>query len=115
MSYYGTTRQGEDFTSEPVMQIYLLRVLFESKGNCLSSHEAMDRIFDLIGDRFTDADYETIGDGVLRWKNNVLFARLNLANEGMIVPFGLAPHGHWELTDAGIEEAFNVWADSKAA
>lgn len=112
---YGTTQNGQPFVSARFIEIYLLRVLFEAEGCFLLSHEAMDRIEDLIGDKFTEADYETIGDGVLRWKNNVLFARLTLANDGLIRPFGDAPHGHWELTDAGMEEAYEVWADSKAA
>jgi len=112
---YGETRSGQPFVPTQIMEIYLLRVLFEAQGSFLQSYEAMDRIFDLIGDAFTDADYETIGDGVLRWKNNILFARFHLAEEGLIRPFGDAPHGHWELTEAGMEEAYNVWVDAKAA
>jgi len=112
---YGTTREGQPFIPAKMMEIYLLRVLLEAQGGFLQSHEAMDRIFDLIGSQFVEADYDTIGDDVLRWKNNVLFARLALANDGLLRPFGDAPHGHWELTEAGLQEAYDVWADSKAA
>jgi hypothetical protein len=109
---YGETRQGEPFVSVKIIEIYLLRVLFEADNSQLQSDEAMDRIHALIGHLFTEADYATVEGNVERWRNNVLFARLALANDGLIIPYRQAGLGHWELTDAGIEEAYNVWADS---
>jgi hypothetical protein len=112
---YGTTRKGRPFTSAKIIEVYLLRVLFEALGCYLRSYEAMDRIYSLLNGKLTEADYEDVGDGVQRWKNNVLWARLQLANEGLIKPFGDSPRGWWELTEAGMEEAYRVWAEDEAA
>lgn len=115
---YGTTRQGQPFVSAKVIEIYLLRVLFEAQGSHLQAEDAIERIFNLIGHLFTEADYEGVGEeNVERWRNNVFFSRLHLANDGLVIPHGQAPISHWELTEAGMEEAYTTWvgSESKAA
>ena len=41
---YGTTREGQPFVPAQIIEIYLLKVLFEAENCTLQSHDAMDRI-----------------------------------------------------------------------
>ena len=83
-------------------QVYflpILRVLQESGGRA-PSREVIERIGDLIGDRLTETDRETLGNGGIRWHNRAQFARLKMVDRGLLKSG--SPRGLWEITDEGV-------------
>ena len=68
--------------------------------------EVLRRVERKLGRKLRDLDYnytELPTTGRTRWENEAHFARNELREEGLISSG--SPHGIWELTEKGIEEA----------
>lgn len=76
----------------------ILRVLVEADGSA-KANDVIDAIEPLIADRLTQADYEPLQIGEMRWRNRARFARLRMRERGLLSP--TSGRGVWEITDEG--------------
>jgi hypothetical protein len=68
-------------------------------GGRLPKQAVIEEIGRRLGDRFTDADRDTLESGGIRWQSRAQFARLRLADRGFIDKN--APRGIWAITEEG--------------
>jgi hypothetical protein len=80
----------------------LLQALIELGGRA-PANTVIDRVGKQLDGRLTESDRETLGSGVLRWKNRVQFVRLRLVREGLMADS--AGRGVWEITASGRQRA----------
>jgi hypothetical protein len=83
----------------------LLQVLAE-KGGSAHASEVVEEVGTRLGARLTSLDKERLPSGGIRWQNRMQFARLRLAEEGLIERN--TRRGVWALTDAGMAKASEV-------
>ena|SRR3990172_3822682 len=86
--------------SQTDIELPLLEVLKELGGKGRPA-----QIYPLVANKFpqiTDADREkrVQGGSVLKWKNDIAFARLKLVTKGEV---NNKENGIWEITETGIE------------
>lgn len=78
----------------------ILRALYE-KGGTGKTGEVLDRVKEIMGDRFTDADRARMKGGEIRWRNTAQFERNAMVQEQEGLLKESSPHGVWELTEKG--------------
>jgi hypothetical protein len=76
----------------------ILEILADGGGR-LPKQAVIEEIDRRLGDRFTDADRDTLESGGIRWQSRAQFARLRLADRGFIDKN--APRGIWAITKEG--------------
>jgi hypothetical protein len=83
---------------ESEYELPILKVL-ERQGGKAASREVVAEVGEMIKDRLTSIDLQSLDSGGPRWENRVHFTRLHLIEEGFLKEG--SPRGVWELTDAG--------------
>jgi hypothetical protein len=76
----------------------VLQALVEA-GGAARANDVIDRVGALVADRLTEADYESLKIGEVRWRNRVRFARLRMRERGLLKED--SPKGIWEITKEG--------------
>lgn len=96
--YFGRVKRGTK-TPEAAYRIPILEVLNRSGGS-LNSSDALDQVLELMADRLTPVDLETLPSrpNTPRWRNTAAWSRNVLANEGKI---DRSVRGIWTITDKG--------------
>ena len=85
----------------------LLTALFET-GGARSRSEAIERVGELLHQRFGAADFEKRQDGRLNWEYRVDWVKNKLVNDGLMERRVL--RGFWRLTDDGYKEGLTAAA-----
>jgi restriction system protein len=90
----GLRTKTEDFKT-PIL------LALDSLGGAGDIHDVMNIIEDLMALDLTEFDWEPLPSdpNLLRWKNNVQWARLSLVKEGLLS--NKSPKGIWEITESG--------------
>lgn len=98
----GRIQRGEK-TPEPEFVIPILKALEEAGGRGRTA-DIVDRVGQIMKGRLNLYDHKTTGTGATRWRNTAEWCRNTMANN-MMPPFlnPSAPHGWWEITEAGRE------------
>ena len=78
---------------EPLLQV------LEEMGGVAPSRNVVDAVGERLKNRLTPEDFTTISSGLVRWRNRVQFARLQLVKRGALQ--WDAPRGTWMITDEG--------------
>lgn len=86
--------------SEDEYELPILRSL-QKLGGRVPTREVIGHLEEELSDKLTPADRETLGSGLVRWKNRAQFVRLGLIKKGEMVEG--SPRGVWEISDAGKE------------
>lgn len=89
----GSLLEGEAY------EVPILQVLAQHSDGRAPTREVIDAVGELVEDRLTPLDLEKLASGSPRWRNRVQFARLRLAQRGLIAKS--SPRGVWEITDDG--------------
>jgi predicted CopG family antitoxin len=76
----------------------ILEVLTRHGGSA-PGNDVIDEVGEMVKDRLTELDKESIPSGVLRWRNRVAWRRFNLVKQGLLKSD--SPRGLWELSDEG--------------
>jgi len=73
-------------------------------GGSGSMAEVLDRVFERVKGRLTDADRERLPSGTdVRWRNTAAWERFKMVEEGLLKSD--SPRGTWELTESGAAAA----------
>jgi hypothetical protein len=86
---------------EEAYELPILRILGERDGRAGPASEVIDELGRRLQGSLTDADYETLQSGSVRWKNRAQFVRLKLIQGGDLKKG--SPRGVWELSSQGAE------------
>lgn len=79
-------------------------VALRELGGSGSMADVLDRVFEKVEDRLTEADRERLPSGTdVRWRNTAAWERYQMVEEGLLRPD--SPRGTWELTEAGAAAA----------
>ena len=78
----------------------ILRAL-EEHGGRAAAREVIDRVGEMVDDKLTPLDRETVETGGIRWQARVQFARLRMKEQGLLKQD--SPRGTWEIADEGRE------------
>jgi hypothetical protein len=86
-------------TPQKAYRVPILRALDEMGGQGRTA-EVVDRVGELMEDRFTEWDRQVLPSGTdIRWRNKANWARNTMVNEGLLASD--SPRGIWEITDQG--------------
>lgn len=91
----------KDIRTKPIeFEIPILEAL-DSLGGSSDIHDVMDIVEQSMKNALSEFDWQTIPSdkNMIRWKNNVQWARLNLVKKGYLSD--KSPKGIWEITEAG--------------
>lgn len=69
------------------------------RGGAAPAREVIEEIGQALNGKLTELDMAQLPSGGVRWQHRVHFARLRLAEEGLLAKD--SPRGLWQLTDAG--------------
>ena len=99
----GTPRAGRAprgaSTPQEAFRVPILRALDEMGGQGRTA-EVVDRVGELMDDRFTELDRQILPSGTaIRWRNKANWARNAMVNEGLLASD--SPRGMWEVSDQG--------------
>lgn len=73
-------------------------------GGSGSMAEVLDRVFEKVKGRLTEADRERLPSGTdVRWRNTAAWERFKMVEEGLLKSD--SPRGTWELTESGAAAA----------
>ena len=78
----------------------LLQALVDAGGSA-PSKQLIERVGELIGERLTEQDRESLSSGGVRWQSRIQFVRLRLIERGLMQKD--TPRGIWAITDSGKE------------
>lgn len=78
----------------------LLQALVDAGGSA-PSKQLIERVGELIGDKLTAQDRESLSSGGVRWQSRIQFVRLRLIERGLMQKD--TPRGIWAITDSGKE------------
>ena len=100
------TRRARDHKRAPVgsllpemaYELPILEVLVE-EGGTAHAHTVIDRVGEKLEKRLTDRDKQLLPSGGIRWQKRVQFARLRLAERGLLRRD--SGRGIWAITDTG--------------
>ncbi len=98
----GRIQRGEK-TPEAEYVVPILQALVQAGGRGRTA-EIVDGVGQIMKGRLNEYDYKQLGAGETRWRNTTMWCRNTMANKmnpPLINPS--APHGWWEITDAGRE------------
>jgi hypothetical protein len=90
-------------TPEEEYVIPILQALVEAGGRGRTA-DIVDRVGQIMKGRLNEYDHKTLGAGEVRWRNTAEWCRNTMANKTnppLLNPS--APHGWWEITEAGRE------------
>jgi hypothetical protein len=76
----------------------ILEILAEAGGAAPAS-DVIDALGERMRSTLTQRDYESLSMGEVRWRNRARFARLRMAEQGLLS--SASARGIWELTDLG--------------
>lgn len=85
---------------EKEYELPLLHALVEAGGSA-PSKKLIERVGELIGDKLTEQDCESLSSGGVRWQSRIQFVRLRLIERGLMQRD--TPRGIWAITDSGKE------------
>jgi hypothetical protein len=85
---------------EKEYELPLLQALVDAGGSA-PSKQLIERVGELIGDRLTEQDCESLSSGGVRWQSRIQFVRLRLIERGLMQKD--TPRGIWAITDSGEE------------
>jgi hypothetical protein len=85
---------------EKEYEMPLLQALVDAGGSA-PSKQLIERVGELIGDRLTEQDRESLSSGGVRWQSRIQFVRLRLIERGLMQKD--TPRGIWAITDSGKE------------
>jgi len=96
-------------TPQEAYRMPILQALDEMGGQGRTA-DVVDRVGELMVDRFTEWDREMLPSGTaIRWRNKANWARNAMVNDGLLASD--SPRGVWELTDRG-REALSIGVDA---
>jgi len=79
-------------------------VALRELGGSGSMAEVLDRVFQEVEGRLTEADRERLASGTdVRWRNTAAWERFKMVEEGLLASD--SPRGTWELTEKGAAAA----------
>ena len=95
----GRILRGEK-TPEPEYVIPILQALVQAGGRGRTA-DIVDRVGEIMKNRLNEYDHGTLGAGEIRWRNTAEWCRNSMKERTPHLLNPEAPHGWWEITDAG--------------
>jgi hypothetical protein len=90
--------RGGGRTPEDAFRLPILEALVEI-GGAGPVAEVMRIVQEKAKSFLTPVDYDKVPSGYVRWRNNAMWERKKMVDEGLLKSD--SPHGYWEITDKG--------------